>query len=142
MKAIIISFAAAFCVLPALAAEPTLEALTRKVDALERQVEELKADLAKAKGEMEGRGMVQNRPAEIMVHIRKDGTIRVEDEDLQDEELIAKLTPLLKKFPNLPIRIRADGAVKYEIVVKVIGLIQQAGIWNISFATEKPQAAE
>jgi len=40
------------------------------------------------------------------------------------------------------VRIRGDGAVAYQRIVEVIDTCQKAGIWNISFATQRPAPAE
>ncbi len=106
-------------------------------------MEELKTDLAASTKGKEGPIIaISNRESEIIINILKDGTIRVEGKELRGEELIAKLTPILKRSPDQPLRIRADGAVKYLVVVEVIDLCQKAGAWNISFATSKTQAEQ
>ena len=35
-----------------------------------------------------------------------------------------------------------DGAVTYQRIVEVIDTCQKAGIWNISFATQRPTTEE
>jgi len=137
MKAPTIIFAALLCALPVLAEEPTVEGLTRKVEALERQVAELKAELSVAKGKAgEGDGSNKVR-GEIVVNVLKDGRIRVEDLDLQGGELVTRLKAVSNAFPDAAVRIKGDMDTKYKDVVQAIELCQSAGIWNISFATGK-----
>ena len=50
-----------------------------------------------------------------------------------------KLSAIAKQFKNQPVRIRGDGNVAYQRIVEVIDTCQKAGIWNISFATQRPE---
>jgi biopolymer transport protein ExbD len=103
-------------------------------------VEALKANLDAAKKDKVGEtDSGKARRPEIIINNLKDGNIRVEGQELRDDELIARIGPILKEFHNQPIRIRADGEVKYQDVVRVIDLCQRAGAWNLSFATGRPK---
>jgi biopolymer transport protein ExbD len=138
MKALPILFAFSLCTSSTFAELPSLESLALKVEALEREVQALKADLDAAKKAKDGEqdSDISKRP-EIIINILKDGSIRVEGQKLRDEELVERIGAALKQFPNQPIRIRADGEVKYQEVVRVVDLCQRAGGWNLSFATGK-----
>jgi biopolymer transport protein ExbD len=140
MKTYSILLACFVCVPFALAEPPTIEPLALKVEALERQVESLRSDLDAAKKEKNGvADSDMAKHPEIIINLHKDGKIRVEGLELGDKELTARIEPILKKFPNQPIRIRADGEVKYQDVVRVIDLCQRAGAWDLSFATRRPK---
>jgi biopolymer transport protein ExbD len=54
-------------------------------------------------------------------------------------QLLEKLSAIAKQFQNQPVRIRGDGNVAYQRIVEVIDTCQKAGIWNISFATQRPE---
>jgi biopolymer transport protein ExbD len=124
----------------ALAELPTIESLALKVEALERQVESLKSDLDATKKIKDGVADSDKvKHPEIIINLHKDGKIRVEGLEMSDKELTARIDPILKKFPNQPIMIRADGEVKYQNVVRIIDLCQRAGAWDLSFATAKPK---
>lgn len=75
---------------------------------------------------------------EIIINILADGSIRVESVGVNLEQLRAKLAPIAIEFKNQPVRIRGDGGVPYQRIVEVIDTCQKAGIWNISFATQRP----
>ena len=75
---------------------------------------------------------------EIVINIFADGAIRVEGAGVSLPELEEKLTSISKAFPNQPVRLRGDAAVTYQRMVEVIDTCQKAGIWNISFATQRP----
>lgn len=84
------------------------------------------ADLNRAKGE-------------IIINVLPDGTIRVEGGNMDLLQLHSKLSSIAKQFKNQPVRIRGDGGVSYQRIVEVIDTCQKAGIWNISFATQRPE---
>ncbi len=87
------------------------------------------SDLTRAKGE-------------IIINILSDGVIRVEGSTVDLPQLRDKLAAIAQRFENQPVRIRGDGAVAYQRIVEVIDTCQKAGIWNISFATQKPTPTE
>jgi biopolymer transport protein ExbD len=76
---------------------------------------------------------------EIIINILSDGSIKVEGSNVNLTQLREKLTAVAKQFKNQPVRIRGDGSVSYQRIVEVIDTCQKAGIWNISFATQRPE---
>ena len=78
---------------------------------------------------------------EIIINIVADGGIRVEGLAVDRQQLFDKLSAIAKQFENQPVRIRGDGAVAYQRIVEIIDTCQKAGIWNISFATQRPEPA-
>jgi biopolymer transport protein ExbD len=86
---------------------------------------------------------VLTRPkGEIIINVLADGTIRVEGLTVDLPQLNQKLAAIARQFQNQPVRIRGDGGVAYQRIVEVIDTCQKAGIWNISFATQRPAPAE
>jgi biopolymer transport protein ExbD len=79
---------------------------------------------------------------EIIINVLADGVIRVEGLSVDRQQLFDKLSAIAKQFQNQPVRIRGDGGVAYQRVVEVIDTCQKAGIWNISFATQRPTPVE
>ncbi len=76
---------------------------------------------------------------EIIISVLADGTIRVEGNSVNFSQLREKLTAIAKQYKNQPVRIRGDGGVSYQRIVEVIDTCQKSGIWNISFATQRPE---
>lgn len=74
-------------------------------------------------------------PGEIIINVRQDGTMVVNEQKLQDADLKALLNRIVEIFPGQPILIRADRRTAYQHVIGVLDLCRQADIWNISFAT-------
>jgi biopolymer transport protein ExbD len=88
-------------------------------------------------------GAELTRPkGEIIINVLADGVIRVEGITVDLPQLREKLAAIARQFENQPVRIRGDGAVAYQNIVEVIDTCQKAGIWNISFATQRPAPAE
>lgn len=75
---------------------------------------------------------------EIIINILSDASIRVEGVTVDLPQLHDKLAAIAQQFENQPVRIRGDGEVPYQRIVEVIDTCQKAGIWNISFATQRP----
>lgn len=85
-------------------------------------------------------GAQKNRvQGEIIVNVLADGTLRVEGRDVDLDQLRKKLTLVARQYKNQPVRIRGDGSVSYQRIVEVIDTCQKAGVWNISFATQRPE---
>lgn len=84
----------------------------------------------------------ERQRGEIVINILSDNTIRVEGTTVDLGQLLDKLAKIAGQFENQPVRIRGDGAVAYQRIVEVIDTCQKAGIWNISFATQKPEPSK
>jgi len=84
----------------------------------------------------------QRQIGEIVINILGDGVIRVEGTTVDLPQLLEKLAKIAEKFENQPVRIRGDGGVPYQRIVEVIDTCQKAGIWNISFATQRPTPSQ
>jgi biopolymer transport protein ExbD len=84
----------------------------------------------------------ERQRGEIIINVLSDGVIRVEGAKVDLPQLLEKLAAIARQFENQPVRIRGDGGVAYQRIVEVIDTCQKAGIWNISFATQRPAPAE
>tara|TARA_B100000927_G_scaffold290474_1_gene289423 strand:- start:500 stop:910 length:411 start_codon:yes stop_codon:yes gene_type:complete len=76
--------------------------------------------------------------SEINVNIRQSGELVINGEVLTEQELLTKLRAIVAVYQNQPVRLRGDGEITYQTLMGVIDICQQAGIWNISFATRRP----
>lgn len=85
----------------------------------------------------EGADPTQQR-GEIIINIFADGTIRVEGKTLTLPELELVLIDIRKAWEQQPVRLRGDASATYQQMVDVIDTCQKAGIWNISFAAQRP----
>ena len=85
-------------------------------------------DLPKAKG--------RDLPSEerIILTIKKEGTIYMNENPVSITEMKHKLEAISKLNPN--VFLRADRGVPYGFVVEVIGEIKEAGIERLGIVTE------
>ncbi|MGQ9662604.1 MAG: ExbD/TolR family protein [Kiritimatiellia bacterium] len=81
-------------------------------------------------------------PGEVIINIRRDGTIVVNQQVLDKTNLRTMLGRIVEMYPGQPVLIRADKQTAYEHVIAVLDLCRQVDIWNISFATAFPQKTE
>ena len=76
---------------------------------------------------------------EIIINVRDDGSMIVDGQLLTEEEVLSKLAIIVRLDENQPVRLRGDAGASWQTMVEVIDIVERAGIWNISFATQKPQ---
>jgi biopolymer transport protein ExbD len=74
---------------------------------------------------------------EIIVNVRASGEVVVEGQVMSQAQLKQKLSAIAKQHQNQPVRLRGDSKAEYQTIVEVIDTCQKAGIWNISFATQR-----
>lgn len=73
---------------------------------------------------------------QVVLVVRADGAVLVNDTPTGVEELVEKLTPLLSADPNRPVHVRADQMVPYGRVARVMAAVQQAGAKKVGMVTE------
>ena len=87
-------------------------------------------------------GETSQRPlGEKIINVREDGTLRIDGALVTQEELFQKLSNVARVHENQPVRLRGDLSTSWQTMVEVIDVCQRAGIWNISFATQKPKSS-
>jgi biopolymer transport protein ExbD len=77
---------------------------------------------------------------EIILNVRADGDVSVWGQTRSRAELRELLAAIAEQHENQPVRVRGDAMTPFEEIVRVIDTCQQAGIWNISFATQRPES--
>jgi biopolymer transport protein ExbD len=82
---------------------------------------------------------IQRSPGEIIINIRKDGTIVVNQRKLGFDELKTLLARVAAMYKGQPVIIRGDNDTKHKYVIKVLDICAASNIWNISFATMKEE---
>jgi biopolymer transport protein ExbD len=75
---------------------------------------------------------------EIIVNVRDSGEILIDGNILTKEALFDKLSIIARVDKNQPVRLRADGVTDWQSMVEVMDVVTRSGIWNISFATQRP----
>jgi biopolymer transport protein ExbD len=75
---------------------------------------------------------------EIVLNVRADGTVSIWGEVKTKASLGETLSAIAAQHKNQPVRVRGDSATPFQEIVEVIDICQKSGIWNISFATQRP----
>ena len=85
-------------------------------------------------------GKESRRPAgEVILNVKKDGGIVMNRRPMSSEELLETLTRIAKLYPDQAVILRGDENVDYRFVVDVLDICRAANIWNVAFATSKPE---
>jgi biopolymer transport protein ExbD len=85
-------------------------------------------------------GKETRRPAgEVILNVKKDGAIVMNRRPMSSEELLETLSRIAKLYPDQAVILRGDENVDYRFVVDVLDICRAANIWNVAFATSKPE---
>lgn len=85
-------------------------------------------------------GKENKRPAgEVILNVKKDGAIVMNRRPMSSDELLETLTRVAKLYPDQAVVLRGDENVDYRYVVDVLDICRAANIWNVAFATSKPE---
>ena len=80
------------------------------------------------------------RPAgEVILNVKKDGVLVMNRRVMSSDELKETLTRIAKLYPDQPVVLRGDESVNYRYVVDALDICRAANIWNVAFATSKPE---
>jgi biopolymer transport protein ExbD len=77
---------------------------------------------------------------QVILNVRQDGTIIWDRKQIERNALLERLKDLASLYPDYAIILRGDVKTEYEKIVEVLDICRQAGIWNVAFATAKPNA--
>jgi biopolymer transport protein ExbD len=75
---------------------------------------------------------------QVVINIKADGTIIVNRQPKTLPELLELLKKLSQLYPDQAAIVRGDQGVEYKHIVEVLDICRQADIWNVAFATGKP----
>jgi biopolymer transport protein ExbD len=85
-------------------------------------------------------GKENRRPAgEVILNVKKDGAIFMNRRAMSSDELLETLTRIAKLYPDQAVVLRGDENVDYRFVVDALDICRAANIWNVAFATSKPE---
>lgn len=76
---------------------------------------------------------------EIIVNVRSDGTIVLNGIEVTEEELLSKLNAISEAYPDQAVILRGASDASFQGIINVLDQIKKAGIWNVAFATTKPE---
>lgn len=73
-------------------------------------------------------------PGEIILNLRKDGSVELERSTVTIDQLQAKLSQISQVYPDQPVILRGAEEVPYKFVVKVLDTCRAAKLTNIFFS--------
>ena len=82
------------------------------------------------------------RPDTVKLAIEADGTLRWNDERIDDAQLTLRLQEGAKKQPQPELHLLADKGTRYEAIARVMSAAQAAGITKLGFVTDPPRSVE
>ncbi|MDB2324715.1 protein TolR [Alphaproteobacteria bacterium] len=94
----------------------------------------VEVDLPKTKA-----GQINADAAPLVVSIKDDGSIYLQETEMEPGQLIPRLQAISKVNPNVRIFVRGDAAVAYGDVLGVMGRIQAAGFERVALVARLPE---
>lgn len=80
------------------------------------------------------------RPDEIIVNVKNNGTTHVHGAELNDEELLKRCATVASHNKDVAIILRGDNDTDFSHIVRVLDICRKANIYNVAFATSRPNA--
>ncbi len=77
---------------------------------------------------------------QLVVTVTAGGSVYLNDTTLTPPELLAKLRAVLRDQPDRGVFLRADAAVPYGEVMRVIGSLREAGVQRLGMITAPPKS--
>ncbi len=79
---------------------------------------------------------IRQQTEPLVISIKKDGALFMQNKAIDINQLAPRISAMRKANPKLPVFIRGDAKTPYEHVAQVMGLLESAGIKQISLVTE------
>lgn len=76
---------------------------------------------------------------EIIINVRKDGSIVLNGIDTSKDQLLSKLQLISQEYPDQAVILRGASDADFQAIINVLDVIKEGGIWNVAFATVKPE---
>ena len=87
----------------------------------------------------EAESKTSRQAGEIIINVQKDGTVVLNGLVVNNEELLSKLKSVSEAYPDQAVILRGSSEASFQAIINVLDQIKKAGIWNVAFATTKPE---
>ena len=74
----------------------------------------------------------------LVVSVKKDGTIFLQDTEIEMDSLGPRLAAITANKPDTKIFVRGDKAIDYGRVMQVMGMIKSAGFTQVALVVDMP----
>ena len=100
-----------------------------------RSETELDVKVPKAREGKETRRAV----GEVILNVKSNGTVVMNRRQMNAVELQDTLQKIASLYPDQAVILRGDESTDYRHVVEVLDTCRRANIWNVAFATSRPE---
>ena len=100
-----------------------------------RSETELDVKVPKAREGKETRRSV----GEVILNVKANGTVVMNRRQMNSAELQQTLQKIAFLYPDQAVILRGDENTDYRHVVEVLDICRRANIWNVAFATSRPE---
>jgi len=100
-----------------------------------RSETELDVKVPKAREGKETRRAV----GEVIINVKTNGTVVMNRRQMNPTELQDTLQKIASLYPDQAVILRGDENTDYRHVVEVLDICRRANIWNVAFATSRPE---
>ena len=83
-------------------------------------------------------GPLAGHEEQLVVNVARSGEVFLNDTPMPPDQLTAKLRAIAAARPDRQIYVRADQAVPYGQVMRVMGAVHDAGLVHVGLVTEPP----
>ena len=77
---------------------------------------------------------------EVIINVKNDGSIVINRKTVTAEELGGTLRQISELYPDQAVVLRGDQSADYRHIVAVLDICRAANIWNVAFATGRPDS--
>ena len=77
---------------------------------------------------------------EVIINVKNDGSIVINRKTVSEEELGGTLRKISELYPDQAVVLRGDQSADYRHIVAVLDICRAANIWNVAFATGRPDS--
>mgnify|MGYP006279292541 FL=1 len=100
-----------------------------------RSETELDVKVPKAREGKETRRAV----GEVIINVKTNGAVVMNRREMNPKELQDTLQKIASLYPDQAVILRGDENTDYRHVVEVLDICRRANIWNVAFATSRPE---
>jgi biopolymer transport protein ExbD len=76
---------------------------------------------------------------EVILNVKADGTVVMNRRAMDSNALKEALAKIASLYPDQAVILRGDENTDYRHVVEVLDICRRANIWNVAFATSRPE---
>lgn len=76
---------------------------------------------------------------EVIINVKSDGTIMMNRRPMSGAELGGTLRKISELYPDQAVVLRGDESTDYRHIVGVLDICRASNIWNVAFATGRPE---